>query len=354
LIHPRGRRWALIALLASLTLPVACGVLGREVGTYRQLTSTNDPEVVRELRGRNPLLPATWLASVALADSPETALELAARGLEWHPQHTPLLIMRLQILAAQGRTGELIHAARHSLAIGQPGLNQALIHQALVDAQLQSDDPDAAHGEVLIFGALAESPRPRVAELLARVALSYAFVGREDDADDAFDESLAVGPTGPARLLNDIARMPTHRAAARDLILRAHDRHPDHPDLQLYLAVEDMENGQFEAADRELAQLPQPLPGRLDSQVQMLRARLHLLQERPDDALEAVQARLDEFAADPHALMVLLELKELHDQPDDLEFRERLTQAAGHPRGLPAEILQRIESLLKAPETTGT
>ena len=242
-----------------------------------------------------------------MAGTPEEALALAERGLEFHPHYTPLMIMRLQILAAQGRIGELIHAARQSLAVGQPGINQALLHQALVDAELQSDDPDAAHA--------------------------------------------AVGPEGPARLLNDVALEATRRDAALDLVHRALRRHPGHPDLQLYVIVEDMERQQFADAAQGLDRLPPDLPPRLQSQAVMLRARLDLLQERPESALAAVRARLDLAASDPHALLVLMELKQRFDLPDDVEFRERLTQATRHPRGLPNEMRRRIQALLPPVET---
>ena len=347
----RGSPLALIVLVVACTLPAGCGIWGREVTTYRALGQAQDPAEVRSLRGRDPLVAGTWEASVAMAGTPEEALALAERGLEFHPHYTPLMIMRLQILAAQGRIGELIHAARQSLAVGQPGINQALLHQALVDAELQSDDPDAAHAEVLIFGALPESPRGRVAELMARVALTQAFLGDDAAADEAFDESLAVGPEGPARLLNDVALEATRRDAALDLVHRALRRHPGHPDLQLYVIVEDMERQQFADAAQGLDRLPPDLPPRLQSQAVMLRARLDLLQERPESALAAVRARLDLAASDPHALLVLMELKQRFDLPDDVEFRERLTQATRHPRGLPNEMRRRIQALLPPVET---
>lgn len=326
---------------------------GREITAYRALGQAEDPEQVAVLRGRDPLVASTWEASVALADTPEQALALAERGLEFHPHHTPLIMMRLQILAAQGRIGELMHAARSSLAVGQPGLNQALLHQALVDAELQSDAPDAAHAEVLVFGALPESPRKRVAELMARVALSQAFLGDEAAADATFDQSLAVGPEGPARLLNDVVQMPARRDASLELIRRALERHPSHPDLRLYIIVEDMERTEFDAAARGLGAMPADLPPRLEGQTEMLQARLDLLQDRPEKALAGVRARLQQVVADPHALLVLIELKQLFDLPDDAEFRDLLTRAAQHPRGLPNELRRRITAMLPQDEAAG-
>ncbi len=316
-----------MTLAALLPLP-ACGTLSRAaVADQAAYDAELDDDALARLRGAEPLVPATWGASLERAGDPQTASVTLGRALEFMPDFPPLLVGRVQLLGELGRHEEQVAAARDALATQQRTPTRGALRWLLVDGLLARSDPDAARVEALAMGAAGDSTPADLAQVYARIALAYEVLGRPADADEALDQSLDLGPMGTVRLGQELERQPAHRAAVTELVTRARARHEDHPDLILLSVGTDLAAGRFESAEQQLAQISDPYPRRLRVQIGLLQARLDVQAGRYDDAWDLLRRRLDAVPADPGALLILLECQGRGGVPSDDELRARLLRA---------------------------
>jgi len=175
-------------------------------------------------------------------------------------------------------------------------------------------------------------PPGRVAAAWARLAAAREFLGEAARADEILERSLDLGPSGLLALREVGLVEPEKRAATAALIARARDRHPEHPDLMLQTVLERLADSDIAGADTALELLPQPLPSRLRSDVELVRARVDVMADqadRTDRALTVLRHRLDDRPGDALALGVLVECWRLRGKPSDAELRLRVAWAQG-------------------------
>lgn len=325
-----GRRPALAPLILLAAL-AGCGLDSRArhaVASLQEALALEEPAArdaaLARLRGAEPLLPGVWLASARTAATPEDALSFLDQGLAFLPHSPDLQLARLSLLAQMGRPAEQARAAQDLLAAGFPAPVRAEVHWFLVDALLAQGDTAAAGEAVVRLGGLPGVPPAMVAAAHARVALAHEVAGAAGDADRELSASLDLGPGGLSILRRDAATDPARAAAAGSLVARAAERLPDDPDLRLFLVVDRMAAGDLAGAQADLDALERPLPGRLESQEAALRARLLVLQDRVEEGLGLLRARLDEEPSDAFALGVLLETWHVRRQPAADELAARL------------------------------
>ncbi len=321
------------ALLGTVLLASAggCGSMSRAAETFGAL-ATADAAQLAVLRGREPLMPEVWLASAGRAETPEEALAYVQRGLEFRPSNPQLLSAQTSLLAALGRSAAVRASVESTLAFVRPGGLEGELRALLVDAALAEDDLELAELEARRLAAVEAAPRPLVAQAFARIATAYAAVGEDVAADRLLEASLDLGPGGLSGLRGEVSRNPERTAAVRLLVERAVTRHPDNPDLRLFIAVDVLARDGPEAAADVLTELPRPLPARLVLDVALLEARVAVLQGHVDEGLADVLALLSRAPGDGPALLVLLECKQLHDRPGDEQLLRILEAARGRIR----------------------
>lgn len=341
--------------LALLILPAAlagCGLDSRErhaLGELQAAMALEDPAEreasLARLRGAEPLVASTWLASAAVAPGPEQALERVEAGLAFQPANQDLQLARLSLLAQAGRAADQAEAARSLLSAGFPPAVRAEIHWFLVDALIAQEQTAQAAEAAGRLGGVPGVPPTMLAAALARVALALELSGAPDAADDSLQASLDLGPDGLAILRRDGVTTLERSAAANRLVARAAQRLPDDPDLALFLVVDGMAAGGLDAAQAAFEAIARPLPERLAGQEIALRARLLVLQDHVAEGLDVLRARLDEQPSDPFALGVLLETWHQRRQPPADELARRLQ--AGRTRLAEPLLRAQIEATLR-------
>lgn len=346
-----------LAVLLSLLLP-ACGLLSRDEFLRRDLRSDRAPETLTRLRGVQPLNPNVWMFSAFVSGegTAETALEIVDRGLRFHPSDPHLLYVHVELQGQIHGPQALVEAAHAVLGSGHPPEFEAELRLLVVIGELRLDHPDLAAEETVRMGALAAA-HPKLMALVsaswARIALSYEFIGQSNKADDAIDNSLVLGSAGIGLIQLEVHSAPERIAAARNLMQRAAARHPRDPDVALFLAVDLLLQGDVEAAEQSLDNLPGPLPWRLRSSSTAVRARGRLKQERVSEALDLLAEWMDRYPRDSQAVAVLLEIWTRLGQPDDETMASRLEAARSrhHPPGLTAQIELTLQELrARAPD----
>ena len=358
---PATRREAaarLILLLATALTP-ACGLFSRQRDVYKDLDVAlrmEDPEERRAalttLRGAEPLVPAVWLASADAAGSPEASLEIIDRGLRFRPQSPDLLIARMQLLATQSRRDDQIAAARAALTTDAPSPLRSAALWLLVDGLLSQDRWPEAEAAVVRMAGLPMQQAEVPGSAWARISLAHELAGRPDDADRTLAASLDLGPAGLTLVRRATLPSPEIRAAANRLVQRAAAVQPDHPDLQLYLLVDRMADGDLAGAETALQSLPSPLPERLIPEREALQARIFLLQGRTDEGLAVLRARLTEEPGDSFSLGVLLESWHVRHVPEAAEVAYWLRASRRHltDPALAAEVQSTLRELAMAAE----
>jgi tetratricopeptide (TPR) repeat protein len=333
------------ALLIAL-LP-ACGLLSRDEFIRRDLHPEIEPETLTELRGIQPMNTGLWMFSafVSGAESAEETLELIDRGLEFHPADPHLRRAHVQLVGEASGPQAQIDAAQEALGTGRAAGLEVELRMFTVEGHLRLDDPMQAAEETLRLGAVRGVDPALVSLNWARIAVTHEFLGQSDEADGAIDRSIDMGPAGVNSLTIETQRAPERIAAVRNLAQRAAQRHPRNPDLALFLTVDLLLQGDTEAAEQALEDLPGPLPWRLQSATTVLLARIRLEQERVDEALGLIGDWLDRYPRDTTAVHVLLEIWSGIGRPDDATMiaRLRASRSRLHPPGL----ANRIEQVLK-------
>jgi tetratricopeptide (TPR) repeat protein len=324
------------ALLLALILPAlaACGLFAREREALQDLSSAmrlQDPAArdaaLSTLRGAEPLVAPVWLASASVAATPQDALQLVERGLAFRPGSPDLLLARLSLLSQLGQRERQLECAQAALAQGHPPEVRAEVLWFLADGLLATGRLQEAEDAVLRLGGLPGERPDMTAAAWARLALAHGLAGDATQADRALRASLDLGPQGLSILRRESLADTTRADAAHRLVERAATGAPDHPDLRVYLLVDRIAEGDLAAAQAALDSLPAPLPERLLAERDALQARLFVLQDRVDEGLGIVRARLAREPADPLALAVLLEVWRLHHRPDEAELVHRLQLA---------------------------
>lgn len=320
--------------LALLILPAAlagCGLDSRERHALDEVQAAMALEdaaareaALARLRGAEPLVASTWLASAAAAPDPRQALQHVEAGLAFQPAHPDLQLARLSLLAQAGRPADQARAAQALLSAGFPPAVRAEIHWFLIDALLAQGQAARADEAAGRLGGLPGVPPAMVAAALARVALAHELSGAPDAADRSLQASLDLGPDGLTILRREGLASAERGAAGSRLVQRAAQRLPDDPDLALFLVVDRMATGELDAAQAAFAAIARPLPERLGGQEIALRARLLVLQDRVAEGLDVLRARLDEQPSDAFALGVLLETWHQRRQPPADELARRL------------------------------
>ncbi len=329
----RRARVATLALLA--LLPPGCGTLSRDVNARRAAHARPESQGEPGTRGADPFVASLWIAAAHQAPDPAAALAIVERGLAYLPGQPDLSVARLALLATLDRRDEQVAAARRALAAAPAPELEAELRWYLVDAALAAGRREEAALQARALGGVSRVAPPLVAGAWAQIALESEFAGAAEDADEAFDASLAWGPAGLSALREAVALAPDRSAAQRALVERAALRQPDHADLIIARAVDALMLADHAEAERRLQELPEPLPERLEQDAQLVRARIALSAGRHADCLRVVRERLDAHAADPAALVLLLELRRVAGLPDAAEARERLGAArrlVGDPR----------------------
>jgi len=335
-----ARHRPVAALILSLLPALAgCGLFSREREALGDLSAamTQPDAAARDaalssLRGTEPLVPAVWLASASAADAPEAALVLVERGLAFRPADPDLLLARLSLLAQLDRRERQLECAHAALAAGHPPEVRAEVLWFLVDGLLATGRTDDAQDAILRLGALPGRRHDMLAAAWARVALALEAAGEPSEADRALRAALDLGPVGLSILRREALTDASRSTSAHRLVERAARDQPGHADLQIYLLVDRIADGDLQGAQAALDALPAPLPERLRPEQTALRARLLVLQDRLDEGLDILRARLADEPADPLALAVLLETWYLHRQPAADELARRLHAARPHLR----------------------
>jgi tetratricopeptide (TPR) repeat protein len=333
---PAPRREAAALLILLLPALGACGLLSRQRDAYIELhgiMQLQDPvarrDALAELRGAEPMIPAIWLASAEAAGSPEAALPLIEQGLQFRPQSPDLLVARLSLLGQLDRRDDQIAAVHAVFAADAPTELRAEALWFQIDALLAQDRAPEAEAAAQRLCGLPFA-RPEMASAAwARIAMAYELGGDAADADRTLDASLDLGAPGLMILRRESLEGRDQQAAADVLVQRAVARHPDDPDLQLYLLVDRMSAGDLAGAAAALDELPVPLPERLVGQREALRARILLLQDRTEDGLGVLRGRLTEEPGDAYALGVLLEAWHVRHVPEADEVMYWLRASRG-------------------------
>lgn len=340
---------AALALLACASLTGACGALSRPIVAQYDSTRAKTPEQRDVLVGADPMLSQLWMWSAQRQLTAEAAQATLQRGLSFGPGFPGEAELRVAQVSLVGfveqRFSEAVTLARAGLQSDCPTYLEAELRWMLVVADLALNDTAAAEAEVIRLGGVRGVPPMQVADAWARIAVTQEFLGRPELADPAFERSLDLGPLGFAALREIAATQPQRQAACDSLVARARQRHPDHPDLAVQQVLSALLAQNATAAEAALAALPTPLPGRFDSELPLLTARVDVLAGRTGPALVVIRERLDDNPGDIQALSALIECWRLRQVPTREEMRLRLTWAAGRIN-VPAMAAQ-VQALLR-------
>lgn len=357
---PSSRSVAALALWAALLLATAgCGGASRQVLAMRDFQEARpSPEAWARLRGIDPTIGIFWIKA-ALPDpergefsiSDEESLALLEEGLGFVPDSPDLLSVLFSRLVGDTRLRDPEHAvtlARQALA-RMPSLGMRhLLHEVLAVALIELGRHEEAETAIVRLGGLPGASPWSLSRLWALQARSWATLGRNAEADAAFDKSLDRGQVGLWALYSmDIApdpRQPTpppERAASRQLVTRALQRHARHVDLSVVSALDQAHQGNFAEAELRLAELPQPLPERMQGRVVSLRAEVVIAQDRIGEGIDILLAHLDGHPTDLDALQTLAGVNAVHGAPGEEAVLDRLwTAMLAGDRGQQAQIQQ--------------
>lgn len=313
--------------------------------------AARDPELAR-LRGTEPLMSATWLASASVAADPATALELVRRGRRFLPADADLMLTELSIVGQLQRWDEEVELALAALARDPPAGVRNQVLWFLIEGRIGQGRLDEAQQQCVRLGGVPGALSNMIAAAWARLALARELAGEADAADIALDASLDLGPSGVTILRHESLKGEDNLAAAGRLVQRAVVRQPDHPDLRLYRLVDRMAGGDLDQAASMLAALPQPLPERLEPETIGLKARLLLLQGHMDEGLDVLRNRLYDEPSDPFALGVLIESFRVRGQPPAEEVAAWLRAGRRHvvDPALAAEMDRTLKEIAARPK----
>ena len=332
-----------LALAALLAPALGCYSLSRPIFAQHDAAQAKTLEQVDAVVGADPMLEPLWIWSAQRRSSAPESLAVVEVGRRVHPLDPQLVLAQIDLLGMLHRDDEVQAAVDAALATEcPPGLEKEL-RWLLILSELARNDVAAAEAEVVRLGGVSNVPPGQVADAWARIAAADEFLGKREAADAAMESSLDLGPAGLVALREVASREPQRQAACDALIERARARHPDHPDLALQPVFRALAAQDPAAADRALAELPEPMPERLQGNLELLRVQADILAGRTDAALAVVRARLDDDPTDPQALLALIGCWRLRQMPSKDEVRLRLSWAAGR---VPEPIASQVQALL--------
>jgi Flp pilus assembly protein TadD len=332
-----------LAVALALLLISGCGAASRRAMLGSQVrASEGRPEAVRRVLGTEPMASELWVWWARNQGSAEEALAVVEQGRRFQPSDPQLALAEVTLLATLDRRAEQVQVAQRALAGGRVGPAAVDLQWLVVDGLLAMDDADQARNETLRLGGVSGVTPEMLGVAWARVAFALGREGRADEADVALRRSLDLGVAGLSALRQESRR---DLDTASTLVRRAAGRDPGHPDLALYLAVDQIVTGRLDEAARLLADLPDPLPARMAPEVQLVQARLDLMQGRSEPALAVVRARLDADPGDDGAVALLLESWQRNGQPGEDELRSRLAAARAEVRD--PMLAQAIQTVLQ-------
>ncbi|MGQ0552020.1 MAG: hypothetical protein ACT4PU_02235 [Planctomycetota bacterium] len=292
-----------------------------------------------------PMLLQAWITATRGQRTPEEALALVERGREFHPASPDLLWLQLSLLGQLGRRPEQLSVAEGALRSTPPTAFRAELHMFRVDALLEQGALGVAAEEAVQLQSVAGVAPELIAEAWARVALARQAAGDSAGADLALQHSLAWGPAGVTKLGQLAFLSLTTRQHWEELLGRALERQPGHPDLRLARIVERIQRRDAEGARQQCAALLRPLPERLETEFLSLEARVELLEGRGEEARIKLQARLAKEPGDISALAALFEVHRATGQPSVPELEAHLRQAQQEWRSRPGAAQGALQAL---------
>lgn len=330
-----------LALGALLAPALGCYSLSRPVFARHDAAEAKTPQQQDALLGAEPMIAPLWIWSAQ--SRPPEAVELMRRGRSFQPLNPDLIALQVDLLSSLERHDDVKAAVAAALQSECPPPLEAELRWMLISAELAGNDVAAAEAEAVRLGGVSGVQPWQVADAWARIAAADEFLGRREPADAAMESSLDLGPAGLVALREVAAREPQRQAACDALVDRALARHPTHPDLALQPVFRALAAQDPAASDRALAALPEPMPERLQSNLELLRVQADILAGRTDAALAVVRARLDEDPTAPQAVAALIACWRLRQVPSKEEVRLRLSWAAGR---VPEPIASQVQALL--------
>jgi hypothetical protein len=318
-----------LALGALLAPALGCYSLSRPVFAQHDAGEAKTLEQVDAVVGADPMLEPLWVWSAQRRASPQQSLAVVESGRRFHPLHPELVLAQIDLLGMLHRDDDAKAAVAAALATECPPQLEKELRWLLILSELAQNDVAAAEAEVVRLGGVSGVPPGQVAFAWARIAAAQEFLGQPEPADASMESSLDLGPAGLVALREVAMREPQRQAACDSLVDRARARHPAHPDLALQPVFRALMAQDAAAADKALAALPEPMPERLQPNVELLRVQADILAGRTDAALAVVRARLDEDPTDAQALGALIACWRLRQVPSKDEVRLRLSWAAG-------------------------
>ena len=325
--EPRRAPLAALAFAALLAPALGCYSLSRPIFARHDAAEAKTAQQQDALLGAEPMIAPLWIWSAQ--SRPQDSVALVEHGKSYQPLHPDLIAAQVELLGYLERYDEVKAAVATALSSECPPLLEGELRWMLILAELAGNDTAAAEAEVVRLGGVSGVPPGQVADAWARLAASLEFLGHPEQADAALEHSLDLGPAGLVALREVAAREPQRQAACDALIDRARARHPGHPDLALQRVFRALIAQDAVAADRALAELPEPMPERLQPHVELLRVQADILAGRTDAALAVLRARLDDDPTDAQALGALIGCWRLRHVPSKEEVRLRLSWAAG-------------------------
>lgn len=328
---PCAREFLVLAVAAGLLLPASgCGMLGRARAAREDALAAPDPDAARSVQGRDPLVATTWLAAAVRAEDAgrvDEAVALLDEGLRYLPRDGDLVLTRLLVLGRSGRVDEVVASAHAALGADPDDAFAAQLRWLLVIAELERGDVDAAEREAELLAGTGGRDDVAASAAFALVALAREETGEQARADAALDDAVRLATRGCGVLLDVAFVEPERIGALESLVARGRTRHPDHPDLLLFDAAVPLQQGDVARATARLAELRAAAPARMQRDVDLLDARLALLENQPEDALALVRQALDTRPQDIAFVAVLVELSERFGVPPADELDARLGRA---------------------------
>jgi len=316
-----------LALAALLTPALGCYALSRPVFARHDAAEAKTPEQQDALLGAEPMFAQLWIWSAQ--SRPADSMELMQQGRSFQVLHPDLIAAQVELLSFLERYDDVKTTVAAALQAECPPALEVELRWMLIIAELAGSDVAAAQAEVMRLGGVSGVPPGQLADAWARIAVAQEFLGQSELADASIENSLDLGPAGLVALRDVMTREPPRQAACDALVDRARARHPSHPDLALQPVFRALMAQDPAAADRALADLPAPMPERLQSHVELLHVQADILAGRTEAALAVVRAHLDDDPTDPQALGALIACWRMRQVPSKEEVRLRLSWAAG-------------------------
>jgi len=338
-------RLVALALVGALGLcPGGCGLWSRARHARDEALRT---DAGARVRGRDPLVPATWLVAAARAEDdgrPDDAIARLDEGLAHLPGQPDLVLARLLLLGRHGRVEEAIEQAHAALGADPGEAFAARLRWMLVVGHLERDELDAAARQAMLLAGADGRDDAQASSAWALVALAREEAGDDAGADAAVEHAVRLATRGLGVLLDVAFLEPDRLAPLASLVARARERHPRHPDLLLFEVAVPLQRGDLATAAERLGTLRADAPTRLTRQVDLLGAQLAVGRDDPDAALALARDALDARPTDLPFLAVLVELAERFGVPPADELERRLVRAL--PAVPPGPLRARIEGLL--------